>query len=102
MHAWAVSIKDTRHLDTEIVLPLIVEEQRLGAALAFIVAGARANWIDVAPILFHLRMNAGVAIDFRGGRLEDLCAHALGESQHVDGAMHTGYWRLHRIALIGD
>src|SRR5262245_6652880 len=102
MHARAVSIENTRYLDTQIVLPLILEEQRLGAALAFIIAGAGADWIDVAPILFHLRMNAWVAVDLRGGRLQDLCAHPLGESQHVDSAMHTCFCRLHWIALVVD
>ena len=39
------------------VLPVIVEEQRLGAALALVVAGARADRVDVAPVVLGLRMD---------------------------------------------
>ena len=58
MHARAVGVEDARHLDAQFVLAPIIEEQRLGAALAFVVAGARADRIDVAPIVLGLRMDA--------------------------------------------
>ena len=50
--------------DVEIVLAVIIEEQRFSAAFAFIVARARADRIDVAPIAFRLWVNAWVAINF--------------------------------------
>ena len=53
VHARAVGVEDARHLDRQLVLAAIVEEQRLGAALAFVVAGARADRIDVAPIVLR-------------------------------------------------
>ena len=102
VHARAVGVEDARDLDAQLVLAPIVEEQRLGAALAFVVAGARADRIDVAPIVLGLRMDVGVAVDFRGRGLEDLGLHPLGEAQHVDGAVHAGLGRLHRIVLVVD
>ena len=89
-------------LISQLVLAVIVEEQRLGAALAFIIAGARADRVDVAPVVFGLRMNIGIAVDLRRRRLENLALQPLGEAQHVDGAMHAGLGRLHRIVLIVD
>ena len=48
MHARAIGIEDPGDFDFEFVLAAIIEEQRFGAALALIVAGARADRIDVA------------------------------------------------------
>ena len=100
MHARAVGVEDARDLDAHVVLTPVVEEQRLGAALALVVAGARSDRVDVAPIVFGLRMDAGIAVHFGGRRLEDFRAHALGQAQHVDRAVHAGLGRLHRIALV--
>ena len=55
----------------EIVLPVIVHEQRLGAAFALVVARADADRIDMAPVGFRLRMDVRIAIDFAGRRLQD-------------------------------
>ena len=57
VHARPVGVEDARDLDLEFMLAMIIEEQRLGAALAFIIAGARADRIDVPPIVFRLRMD---------------------------------------------
>ena len=100
MHAGPVGVEDPRDLDTQSVLAPIVEKQRLGTALAFIVAGARTNWVDVPPIILGLRVNARITIHFRRGRLEDAGPHAFREPQHVDRTMDTGLRRLHRIVLI--
>ena len=102
MHARAVGVEDARDLDLQPMLAVVVEEQGLGAALAFVIAGARADGIDVAPIALALRMDERVAIDLGGGGLQDARMHPLGEAQHVDGAMHAGLGGLHRIVLIVD
>ena len=47
LHARAVGIEDSGDLDLQSVLAPIVEEQGLGATLAFVIARARANRIDV-------------------------------------------------------
>ena len=102
VHARAVGVEDARDLDLELVLAPIVEEQRLGAALALVIARARPDRIDVAPIVLRLRMDGGVAVDLRGRGLEDPAFEALGEAQHVDGAVHAGLGRLHGVVLVVD
>ncbi len=44
-----VGVEDADHPDVEPVLAVVVEEQGLGAALAFVVAGARADWVHAGP-----------------------------------------------------
>src|ERR1700730_1360154 len=48
MHPGPIGIEDAHHLNGGLVLPVIVEEQRLGAAFALVVAGTRAERVDVA------------------------------------------------------
>src|SRR5690606_15331885 len=93
-------VEDARHADVHAVLAVVVEEQRLGAALAFVVAAARAYGVDVAPVGFRLRVAFGVAVDLAGGGLEDARAGALGQPEHVDRAVHAGLGGLHRVVLI--
>ena len=99
-HARAVGVKDADDADIDFVLAVVVEEERLGAALAFVVAGAAANGVDVAPVVLGLRMHGRVAIDFRGGGLEDAGADALGQAEAVDGPHDGGLQRLDRVVLI--
>jgi hypothetical protein len=82
------------------MLAPVVEEQRFSAALALVVAGARPDRIDPTPVFFGLRMHLGVAIDLGRGRLQDLGPDAFGQAEHVDGAVHRGLRRLHRIELV--
>ena len=102
MHPRAISIENPRDLDRQAVLAVIIEEQRLGAALAFVIAGARADRVHMAPIILGLRMDVGIAVDFAGRGLEDLAAEALGQAEHVDRAVDRGLGRLHRIVLVVD
>ena len=100
MHARAIGIEDPGDLDPQAMLAVIVEKQGLGAALALVVAGPDADRIDVTPIVFALRVDDRVAVDLAGGGLENPGAPALGETQHVDGAMHRRLGRLHGIELV--
>src|SRR5690606_7068761 len=70
-HARAVGVEDAADLDLQGRLPVVVEEQRLGRALALVVAGPGTGWIDVAPVAFRLRMHQRVAVDFGGRGLQD-------------------------------
>src|SRR6202012_775084 len=81
MHARAVGVEDARDADAQLVLAVIIEEQGRGAALAFVVASARTDRVDVAAIILGLRMDRRIAIDLGGRGLEYLRAHALGETQ---------------------
>ncbi len=51
---------------------------------------------------FRLRMNVRIAVDLAGRGLKNLGFDALGETQHVDRAMHTGLQSLHWIELVVD
>lgn len=100
MHSRAIGVEDAHDLDVEFVLAVIVEEQRLGAALAFVVAGARPDRVDIAPVALGLRMDRGIAVDLGGGGLQDACLHPLGKAEHVDRSRDAGLGRLHRIKLV--
>jgi hypothetical protein len=63
-------------------------------------AGARTDRVDMAPIIFGLRMDARVAVDLGGRGLQDLGLYPLGKAQHVDRAVHAGLGGLHRIVLV--
>jgi hypothetical protein len=84
------------------VLAPVVEEQRLGAALALILAGAHTDRVDAAPIALGLRVNFRIAVDFGGRGLKDFRVHALGEAQYVDRTVDARLRRLHRVELIVD
>ena len=100
LHARPVGVEDPDHLDPELVLAPVVEEQRLCTALALIVAAANPDGIHSSPVFLLLRMNLRIAVNFAGARLQDLRLHALGETQHVDRAVHAGLRGLHRIELV--
>ena len=84
------------------VLAPVVKKQRLGAALALVVARANANGVHPPPVVFSLGVNLGVAVHLAGGGLENARFKAFGQAQHVDGAVHTGLGGLHRVKLVMD
>jgi hypothetical protein len=45
-------------------------------------------------------MHFGIAIDFGGRGLQDLCAQAFGETEHVNGPVHARLRGLHGIVLV--
>ena len=103
MHSRAVRIEQSSYLDGQAVLAVVCEEEGLRAAFAFIVAGAVAYRVDVAPVGFRLGVDVGVSVHLRGGRLEDRNAQAFGQAQHVDGPVHAGLDGLHAVtgAVLG-
>jgi hypothetical protein len=66
VHSWAIGVENTGDLYAQAVLAPIVEKQRLGASLSFIIARTWSDRVDMTPIVFRLRMNLRVTIDFRG------------------------------------
>ena len=85
-----VRIIDPRHFDAEVVLAPIVERESLGATLAFIKTRARADRIDIAPIVFGLRVNDGITVNLRCGGLQNLCLYLL--CRFWNKADNSGYW----------
>ena len=100
VHAWAVGVEDAHDADVDAVLAFVVHEKSFGAAFAFVVARTDADGIDVAPIVFFLRMNQRIAVDFRSGGLENAGLGASGKTEHSDCAHHRGLHRLDGIVLV--
>jgi len=101
-HARAVGVEDASHPDGQAMLPMVVEEQRFGAPLALVVAGAGTDWIDPAPIRLRLRVLLRLAVNLAGRRLEDRGRQPPRQPQHVDRPMHRRFRGLNRVALIVD
>ena len=72
----AVASENTSDLDLQFLLPPIIQEQSFRAALAFIVARAQADRIDVTPVILGLRVHVRIAINFRRRGLQDFCLAA--------------------------
>ena len=62
------------------MLPALVEEQDLRAALALVVARARADRVDVAPVALGLRVHEQVTVYVARRGLEDLRIAARGQA----------------------
>src|SRR6266446_2440526 len=102
MHAWAVSIENSRDLDRDLVLPVIVEKKCLGASLSLVIAGAHPDWIDTPPIVLGLGMHLGIAVNLAGRGLKDSGLDSLGQPQHIYRPVDARLGRLHRVALVVD
>ena len=102
VHTRPIRVEDARHLDVEIVLAMIIKEERSSTAFALVLTGPRTDRVDITPIAFFLRVHCRVAINFRGRGLQDARLHALGEAQHIDRAVDAGLRRLNRVELIMD
>ena len=62
-HARTIGIEDAGDAYTDPVLAMIIEEQYLGAALAFVIASSDTNRVDVFGIDFRLGMNRRIALN---------------------------------------
>ena len=60
--------------------------QRLGEPLGFVVDPARPDRIDVAPVVFRLRMDQRIAVDLGGRGEHEAWRLLLGQAQGMDGA----------------
>ncbi len=102
MHIGTISVENTRHLDIEMVLTVVIEKKRLRTALAFIIAGADTVGVDMAPVVFRLRVQFRVAINLAGRSLKNFGLQPFGQPQHVDGPVDIGLNGLHRVELVVD
>ena len=62
MHGGTVGVEDAHHARVRIELADVVCAERFRATFAFVVAGTDADGVDVAPILFLLRMDERIAV----------------------------------------
>jgi hypothetical protein len=59
VHARAVGVEDAHDADVHLVHAVVVEEERLGGALALVVAGAGADGVHVAAVGLGCGCSAG-------------------------------------------
>src|SRR6185312_9065396 len=85
-----------------VMLAVVVKEQRFSAPLAFVIAGARTDHIDMTPVMFWLRMHEWIAVNLAGARLQDLRLQTLREAQHIDRTYDAGLRGLDGIMLVVD
>jgi len=102
VHAWTICVENTRDLDRKTMLPMIIEEESLRAALPLVIAGAWTDWIDISPIILGLRVYGGIAIDLACRGLKDATFKPFGKSKHIDRTVHRRLGGLHGIMLVMD
>ncbi len=78
---------------------MVIHEQRLSHAFAFVVTSSRSNRIHV-PRYDSVAMHFGITINFRSAGQQNLSTTAFSNSQHVDRTKHTRLDRLDGIELI--
>ena len=100
MHTGAVRVEDAHDTDVETVLTVVIKEQCFRCTLALVVTRTRTDGIHISSVTLGLRMHIGVAVHLTCRRMEDLRAHALCETKHVDRAEHAGFHRLDWVVLV--
>ena len=80
-HFLAVGVENTTDVSIYVVCPVVGHGDRLGEALGLVVDAADADGVDVAPVVFALRMAFGVAVDFAGAGEEKARALCLGQAE---------------------
>ena len=85
-HARAVGVKDAHDLSVNLMVAMIRHCHRFGETLRFIINPTRPDRVDVAPVIFLLRMDQRVAVTFRSGGQNERSLFVLGQTERVMGA----------------
>ncbi len=85
-HAGSVGVEDANDLGVDPMVAVVSHGDGLGEALGLIINAARADRVDVAPVILLLRMDQGIAVAFGSGREEKGRPFGLGQAQRVMGA----------------
>lgn len=101
-HFGAVCVEDTDNTDFKAVFTVVVHSEALSGTFAFIIAGTLANWVDIAPVVFSLRVLKRVSVNFRSGGDEEAGSAALGKAQHVHSTDETSLDSLDWVVLVMD
>src|SRR5690606_8431284 len=88
--------------DRGTVQAVVIEEQRFGATLAFVIAGARAGRVHRAAIVLGLGMDFRLTVDLTGRGLEDPRPGLPCQLEHVAAAIQASAERLDRVVLVVD
>ena len=101
-HPRPVGVEDPDDAGVEPLLAVVGHRQRLGVALRLVVDAARADRVDVAPVLLGLGMDLRVAVDLRGRGEQEARALELRHPEHVVGAVRADLQRVQRQPLVVD
>ena len=84
-----VSIENSCDSDVDTLDTIVLNEKSLGGSFSFIVARSDSNRVDMAPVVFALRTDFWVTVDFWSGSKEYSGFVLFGEIQDVDRALET-------------
>ena len=101
-HTRAVSIENADDAGVHFVVVVIGHGDGFEEALGLIVHAAWANGVDIAPILFRLRMLEWIAVHFGGGGYQDSGIFFFRQAQAIVGAMSADFQRLNRHLQVVD
>ena len=101
-HPRAVGVEDADDRRVDALLAVVGHGQRLGVALRLVVDPARADRVDVAPVVLLLRVDLGVAVDLAGRGDQEAGALELGDPEHVVGAVGADLERVQRQPQVVD
>ena len=101
-HPRSVGVEDADDRRVDALLAVVGHRQRLGVALRLVVDAARADRVDVAPVVLLLRMDLGVAVDLAGRGDQEAGALPLGDAEHVVGAVGADLERVQRQPQVVD
>jgi len=69
VHVGPIGVENPGNLDAKLVLAMVIKEQGFSASFTLVITGSNTDTIDIAAIIFPLRVDFGIAIDFRSRRL---------------------------------
>ena len=101
-HAGAVGVEDPDDAGVHALLAQVGHRQGLGVALGLVVDAARADRVDVAPVVLGLRVHQRVAVDLGRRGQQEAGALGLGEAERVVGAVGADLQRVERQPRVVD
>src|SRR5215813_11938594 len=92
----AIGVEYTNDAHINFMHAVVSHRHGFGEAFRLVVYASRANWVDVAPVIFLLRMHERVAVNFRSRGEEELRALGLRKTQRIVRAQRPDLQRLNR------
>ena len=101
-HPRAVGVEDPDDPRLHAVIAVIGHGDRLGEPLGLVVAAARADRVDVAPVVFALGVDLGIAVDLRRAGQQEPGVLRLGQPERVVGSQRADLERRDRMRQVID
>src|SRR4051812_40796258 len=101
-HPRPVGVEGPRDAGVDSLLAVVGHRHRLGIALCLVVDAARADRVDVAPVVLGLGMDLRVAVDLGGRCDEDPGPLELRHAEHVVGPVGADLERVERQPRVVD